>query len=59
MRLYILSGERLEPVQFHLHVQRQNDFLAVDIPSCTTPCFEGTHIVIIIHPLDTETKSLK
>ena len=26
------SGERLESIQFSLHVQRQNDLLAVEIP---------------------------
>ena len=35
--LHILSGERLESIKFSLHVQRQNNLLAVEIRKCTTP----------------------
>ena len=45
----ILSGERLESIQFSLHVQRQNDLLAVEIPKCT-PYFEGHRSLLLSTP---------
>ena len=39
--LYILLGERFEPVYFDFHVQRQVDLLALEMSTCTNHCFES------------------
>ena len=46
--MFILSGERLEPVYFDFHVQRQIDLLALEILTCTNNCFEPDQNVTLL-----------